>query len=117
MSGPQATHGAQYRRDAAGTLKPHRPTFHESYVKPQTARDRRARWPRLLDCIRVIVQRGDARYLDEADADEFVVIDLATREKAYCEWPPGASADILHGMIEGFFGEAAERIAEKVWCV
>lgn len=94
-----------------------RGSFHGQYLKPVTQRDRRSKFPRLLDCLHVVAQRGDLHYLASPEKGEFAVFDLHRGEKGFFELPRGASAEVLHGMIEGHFGVAAERVSEFVWVV
>lgn len=94
-----------------------RGSFHGQYLKPATQRDRRSKFPRLLDCLQVVTQRGDLHYLSAPEKGEFAVLDLQRREKGFFELPRGANAEVLHGMIEGHFGVAAERVSEFVWVV
>jgi hypothetical protein len=94
-----------------------RGSFHGQYLKAVSQRDRRSKFPRLLDCLQVVVQRGDVQYLAAPEKGEFAVLDLQRREKGFFELPRGANPEVLHGMIEGHFGVAAERVSEFVWVV
>jgi hypothetical protein len=96
---------------------PLRGSFHGRYLKTPLQRDKRSKLPRLLDCLLLVVQWGDLRYLAQPDPGEFVVVDLEQREKGFFELPRGATPDDLHGMIEGQFGARAERIGEFTWVV
>lgn len=94
-----------------------RGSFHGQYLKLASQRDRRAKYPRLLDCLLFIAPWGTAHYLTAPDRGEFAVLDLARREKGFFELPLGATPDELHSIIEGHFGMPAERVSELVWVV
>ena len=94
-----------------------RATFHSRYSVPAHKREVTQKGHRLGDLIRVIVDAGEVESLTDAPAGEFCVLDLKTREKAFCELPYGATIASVKVMIESNFDTHAFRATEKMWLV
>lgn len=95
-----------------------RGTFHMSYAIAKEDRHKaRAKWPRLLDCLRCVAQSDDPEYFLEAMPGEFAVVDVVTKEKAWFEMPYGCTPEIVQAMVEGHFAAQAFRVGEKLWLV
>lgn len=94
-----------------------RGNFHSRYAVPALRNATRERSARLLDCLLCIAQRDDPEYLAECDAKEFAVVDFKTKEKAWFEAPPGATDDVICGMVESTFAASAIQVAPTLWIV
>lgn len=94
-----------------------RATFHSRYVGAADRRDKRQKWPRLLEGLVCVVYCGDPRYLDPCDEREFAVVDRVTKEKAWFEMPSGATPEDVTGMIESTFAAPALRVDRLLWIV
>ena len=94
-----------------------RGTFHDRYAISASLRDKRSRWPRLLECVTCIVQFGDTTYFQPREIGEFVVVDMRTKEKAWLEIPAGATPDTLSQMIESHFGASSCQVDTLLWVV
>jgi hypothetical protein len=96
-------------------VNPVRGSLHGVYGKSAAMRDKRARFPRLLDALLIVARRGDPYYLTAPEPGEFSVLDAARQEKGFFELPAGATAHDLRELIEGHFGVHAERVGELAW--
>jgi hypothetical protein len=94
-----------------------RATFHSRYAVPKHKREVTSTGHRLGDLIRVIVEPGEVDSLKDAGAGEFAVMDLKTKEKAFCELPYGATPASVKTLIESHFDSHATRATEKLWIV
>lgn len=94
-----------------------RATFHSQYSVPEHKREVTKKVHRLGDLIRVIVEPGEVESLTDARPGEFCVLDLKTREKAFCELPCGATIASVKTMVESHFDSHAFRATEQMWLV
>ncbi len=53
----------------------------------------------------------------DSEAGEFCVVDIKTREKAFCDLPHGATPSSVKAMIESHFDASAFRVTDKLWIV
>jgi len=95
----------------------HRATFQSPYLFKKSQRQIRPMAPRLGDQMLCVVKYGERDYLQQTSDGEFSVLDLATRQKAWFETPPGATPDQITAMIEGHFDATAFRVASDLWIV
>jgi hypothetical protein len=94
-----------------------RATFHDRYAISKTELSFRLTWPRLIECILCTAQEGDPDYFEPCGANEFEVVDLRTKEKAWLEIPKGARPEVLTGLIESHFACKSHRVSESLWVV
>lgn len=95
-----------------------RGTFRSQYSTPKAVRAMTATAPRLLDYLLSVVEHGDPDYFTNPKADEFAVVDVVTREKAWFEMPRADSTpDSITGMISSTFAASAFRVGPRVWFV
>jgi hypothetical protein len=72
---------------------------------------------RLGDCITVIMAPARHGFCVGTAPGEFCVVDKQKNEKAFCEWPNGATSDTITAMIESHFDARALQVAETMWIV
>jgi hypothetical protein len=94
-----------------------RGTFYDHYAIPSERRDKRARWPRLLESLVQLLPEGHPNYLAPMDGSDFAVVDLQTREKGWFEIPPGATLTDLTCLIENHFAARAQHVSPLLWVV
>ena len=94
-----------------------RATFHGRYTVADAQRDPKTKGPRLLDYITMVQAIGDGESVTEPASDEFCVVDLTTKEKAFVNRPRGYTPATGQAMIESFFAARATRVAESLWVV
>ncbi len=95
----------------------HRGGFHYSYAVGVSQRSLRSKVPRLLECLLCVAQLGDPEYHDACEPGEFAVVDFMTKEKAWFERPPGATNEVVTGMVESTFAAVALQVLPSVWIV
>jgi hypothetical protein len=94
-----------------------RGSFHDAYIFTASMRDKRAKFPRLLDLLKSLAGVDDPEYFFPCSDDEFAVVDQKTLEKAWFETPNGASSDTIKLIIENHFAAGAFRASLEVWVV
>lgn len=95
-----------------------RGTFQSKYITPKDSRGPQPKHngPRLLDCITVVFHDGFTHEGRMAE-NEWAVVDLKTREKAFIEPPKGTDVDQIKRMIDSHFVGNALRVADRIWAV
>ena len=93
-----------------------RGTFHGVYAIPSKER-RRPNSPRFLECILCTAQSDDPDYFLLPGTNEFSVVDLRTKEKAWLEVPSEADTNTLTQMIESHFAASSCQVAPFLWVV
>lgn len=94
-----------------------RGSFHDRYAIPFNERNMRNPWPRLIECILCVAQADDPDYFQPPASNEFSVVDLRTKEKAWLEIPGGADPNVLTQMIESHFAASSCQVATSLWVV
>lgn len=94
------------------TALQHRATFASGYANRGNPKQ-----PRLMDCMLCIADRGHREFFAETRSNEFSVIDVLTKSKAWFEKPPGFDVSQVEAMIESHFGVRAFRADTRLWLV
>ena len=94
-----------------------RGSFRAAYAVIKTERSITSTLPRLLDHVLSIAEHGDDDYFVNAGGNEFAVVDVVTREKAWFEMPKGCTPDNITAMIESTFDASAFRVGSRLWFV
>jgi hypothetical protein len=95
----------------------HRATFQSPYIVSKALRSQNGWGTRLGDQLLTVAESGSRDFLQEANAGEFSVFDLATLQKAWFEKPQNATPEQIEMMIEGHFDATALQVAERLWVV
>lgn len=94
-----------------------RGNFHRPYAIKKTSWAKPYNGYRLLDWLTIIVPESDPEYLRGAEAGEFCVVDVVSREKAYFELPEQITPDMITGMASSHFDSTAFRVGPRLWFV
>lgn len=98
-------------------LHRHRGTFASSYAVPKDEKHIGNKLQRLGDCLLSVAASDDPDYFTPAQAGEFCVVDVVTKEKAWFDMPHGATPENVTAMIESHFDSSAFRVGNKMWFV
>lgn len=105
--GPMTT---RYQREA------HRATFTSRYAQEPSKRPG-AKGLRLGDLLKIVANYGEESFFLETEKGEFCVIDTATKQKAWFEYPIGAMPDHITAMVRSHFDAPAFRADARLWIV
>lgn len=96
-----------------------RATFHSRYAvgKHQRGGNANHNGPRLGDYLTSVMRLDQVDALAEPTKAEFCVIDTQQKEKAFIEFPYGATPASVKTLIESHFDATATRVTDKIWFV